>query len=290
MDLAIDATGYVGKAVHLPTYLTINETPQLAVELRNECPASNCDSQSDLPRRAALDASPLLTETGRCCGGRTLRSTHSKLETNTEAEDDLMALQIEAFEGFIDVHFGAVVIDFADAIIGVTVLDLGERIAPDHGLNTCAQTEAVELCSEVDSACLTIDGTGRVEIGICHRVTALPVQEGAGRDARPGANAEIEVLRCLQRSGAINSSFVQGMVHDQQARAIVHAIVAMAKNMGMEVIAEGIETEEQKMILQLTGCRSGQGFLFSPAMDLSSLTLSSLSNTGSGAKDRRRRA
>lgn len=88
----------------------------------------------------------------------------------------------------------------------------------------------------------------------------------------------------------IDSSFVQGMVHDQQARAIVHAIVAMAKNMGMEVIAEGIETEEQKMILQLTGCRSGQGFLFSPAMDLSSLTLSSLSNAGSGAKDRRRRA
>ncbi|MFN7026823.1 MAG: EAL domain-containing protein, partial [Pseudorhizobium sp.] len=88
----------------------------------------------------------------------------------------------------------------------------------------------------------------------------------------------------------IDSSFVQGMVHDQQARAIVHAIVAMAKNMGMEVIAEGIETEEQKMILQLTGCRSGQGFFFSPAMDLSSVALSTLSNAGSGAKGIRRRA
>lgn len=88
----------------------------------------------------------------------------------------------------------------------------------------------------------------------------------------------------------IDSSFVQGMVHDQQARAIVHAIVAMAKNMGLEVIAEGIEAEEQKMILQLTGCRAGQGFLFSPAKDLSSLTLSALSNAGSEAKSILRRA
>ncbi len=69
----------------------------------------------------------------------------------------------------------------------------------------------------------------------------------------------------------IDSSFVQAMVHDQQARAIVHAIVAMARNMGMEVIAEGIESDEQKVILQLTGCRSGQGYLFSPAMDLAEL-------------------
>jgi diguanylate cyclase (GGDEF)-like protein len=88
----------------------------------------------------------------------------------------------------------------------------------------------------------------------------------------------------------IDSSFVQSMVQDQQARAIVHAIVAMAKNMGMEVIAEGVETDEQRLILQLTGCRSGQGFLFSPAMDLSSLTLSALRNEASAMHDLRRRA
>lgn len=76
----------------------------------------------------------------------------------------------------------------------------------------------------------------------------------------------------------IDSSFVQAMAHDQQARAIVQAIVAMAKNMGMEVIAEGIETDEQRMILQLTGCRWGQGFLFSRALDPGTCALPLASN------------
>ena len=76
----------------------------------------------------------------------------------------------------------------------------------------------------------------------------------------------------------IDSSFVQGMIHDAQARAIVHAIVAMAKNMGLEVIAEGIETQEQKLLLQLTGCGLGQGYLFGAAENACTLASSSPRN------------
>lgn len=68
------------------------------------------------------------------------------------------------------------------------------------------------------------------------------------------------------------------MRFDQQARAIVHAICAMAKNMGVKIIAEGIETEEQRQILQLTGCELGQGYLFNPALDLGSVTLVGIAN------------
>jgi EAL domain-containing protein (putative c-di-GMP-specific phosphodiesterase class I) len=38
----------------------------------------------------------------------------------------------------------------------------------------------------------------------------------------------------------------------------------MASNLGLEVIAEGIETDEQRELLRLMGCQYGQGYLFSP--------------------------
>lgn len=74
----------------------------------------------------------------------------------------------------------------------------------------------------------------------------------------------------------IDCSFVQSMTTDWQARAIVQALIAMAKNMGIQIIAEGIETEEQRQLLKQMGCGFGQGFLFSPAMDLGSVTLGRL--------------
>jgi EAL domain-containing protein (putative c-di-GMP-specific phosphodiesterase class I) len=45
--------------------------------------------------------------------------------------------------------------------------------------------------------------------------------------------------------------------------AIVRTISTLARNLGMEVIAEGIETEEQFQQLKMLGCEYGQGFLFS---------------------------
>lgn len=84
----------------------------------------------------------------------------------------------------------------------------------------------------------------------------------------------------------IDSSFVQAMTGDWQARTIVQALIAMAKNMSIQIIAEGIETEEQRQLLQQMGCALGQGFLFSPAMDLSSVTLAGMSNS----RVRRKRA
>jgi len=43
----------------------------------------------------------------------------------------------------------------------------------------------------------------------------------------------------------------------------VHTILELARVLGMEVIAEGIETEEQSCMLQQAGCRYGQGYYFS---------------------------
>ena len=52
--------------------------------------------------------------------------------------------------------------------------------------------------------------------------------------------------------------------------AIVKTIATLAKNLGMQVIAEGIETEEQYQRLKELGCEYGQGYLFSRPVDADS--------------------
>src|SRR5690349_12477685 len=60
----------------------------------------------------------------------------------------------------------------------------------------------------------------------------------------------------------IDRSFVTRLTTDND-NAIVRTISTLARNLGMEVIAEGIETEEQFQQLKILGCEYGQGFLFS---------------------------
>jgi diguanylate cyclase (GGDEF)-like protein len=60
----------------------------------------------------------------------------------------------------------------------------------------------------------------------------------------------------------IDRSFVMRLTTDND-NAIVRTISTLARNLGMEVIAEGIETEEQFQQLRMLGCEYGQGYLFS---------------------------
>jgi diguanylate cyclase (GGDEF)-like protein len=60
----------------------------------------------------------------------------------------------------------------------------------------------------------------------------------------------------------IDRSFVMRLTTDND-NAIVRTILTLARNLGMEVIAEGIETEEQYQQLRMLGCEYGQGYLFS---------------------------
>ena len=61
----------------------------------------------------------------------------------------------------------------------------------------------------------------------------------------------------------IDRSFVSRMTEGDQALQIVRTIVELARVLGMDVVAEGIETREQDALLRQLGCRYGQGFLFS---------------------------
>jgi EAL domain-containing protein (putative c-di-GMP-specific phosphodiesterase class I) len=72
----------------------------------------------------------------------------------------------------------------------------------------------------------------------------------------------------------IDRSFIGRMTDSDQALQIVRTIVELARALGMDVVAEGIETRAQYRLLRQMGCRYGQGYLFArplPAADISRL-------------------
>jgi diguanylate cyclase (GGDEF)-like protein/PAS domain S-box-containing protein len=64
----------------------------------------------------------------------------------------------------------------------------------------------------------------------------------------------------------IDRSFVNDVLTDGKAASIVRTIIALGQNLGLWVIAEGVETEDQRRFLEAAGCNSYQGYLFSPAL------------------------
>ena len=62
----------------------------------------------------------------------------------------------------------------------------------------------------------------------------------------------------------VDKSFVETIGSSGQQRALVEGIVWLAATLGLQVIAEGIETEDDRRLLQDLGCPMGQGYLFSP--------------------------
>ena len=62
----------------------------------------------------------------------------------------------------------------------------------------------------------------------------------------------------------IDRSFVQNIPQDEDDAAIVSAIILMGHTLGLSVIAEGVETDEQLVYLSRHGCDSYQGYLRSP--------------------------
>ena len=69
----------------------------------------------------------------------------------------------------------------------------------------------------------------------------------------------------------IDRRFVANLDDERNVR-IIATIVALAQELGMQTVAEGVETTEQAARLRSLGCNAAQGFLYAPAVPDSELT------------------
>ncbi len=77
-------------------------------------------------------------------------------------------------------------------------------------------------------------------------------------------NSSLEMLRKLPLDSLkIDRSFVKDITHNKQDEELIRVMLAVAKTLGLEVIAEGVETPEQMLFLSKANCELIQGYFFS---------------------------
>ena len=64
----------------------------------------------------------------------------------------------------------------------------------------------------------------------------------------------------------IDQTFIRGLTADVGSQAITSAVLGLGRNLGMTVIAEGVETQEHATLLKAAGCDQAQGYLFAKPM------------------------
>ena len=88
----------------------------------------------------------------------------------------------------------------------------------------------------------------------------------------------------------IDRGFIGNVTRDPQAAAIVRSLIAMAHNLDLEVIAEGVETTAQAAFLLAERCEEAQGFLYAkplPALEFESYLRTSHLALASSCAERR---
>jgi diguanylate cyclase (GGDEF)-like protein/PAS domain S-box-containing protein len=121
----------------------------------------------------------------------------------------------------------------------------------------------------LEGSCLTLDVTETVYVRALAGNTAT-LERLRGLEAKISIDdfgVGYSSLAYLKRLPAdflkIDRSFVKGLGEDVEETAIVRMIIELAHTLGMEAIAEGVETEEQAQRLKEMGCDLAQGFYFS---------------------------
>jgi diguanylate cyclase (GGDEF)-like protein len=98
-------------------------------------------------------------------------------------------------------------------------------------------------------------------IGLLHEIRALGVRLSLD-DFGTGYSSLAYLKHFPIDEIKIDGSFVRALPDSRDDAAIVHATIALAQGLELQVVAEGVETEAQASFLAERGCNAGQGFLF----------------------------
>jgi EAL domain-containing protein (putative c-di-GMP-specific phosphodiesterase class I) len=128
--------------------------------------------------------------------------------------------------------------------------------------------EAILKETGLEGSCLTLDVTETVYVRtlVGNTATLDSLRDLGARISIDDFGVGYSSLAYLKRLPAdalkIDRSFVKGLGEDVEDTAIVHMIIELAHTLGLEVIAEGVETEEQARLLREMGCDLAQGYHF----------------------------
>jgi len=112
----------------------------------------------------------------------------------------------------------------------------------------------------------TIMDTGQGVINVLNQLRSLGIQLSID-DFGTGYSSLSYLSRFPINTLKIDRSFVSKMNPGQDSAEIVRTIVTLAHNLGMDVTAEGVETEEQRQYLLEMACEFGQGYYFARPLD-----------------------
>ncbi|MEM7142251.1 MAG: GGDEF domain-containing protein [Actinomycetota bacterium] len=119
------------------------------------------------------------------------------------------------------------------------------------------------VCIEITERSLMLDPDTAIEsLGAVRRLGV----EVAVDDFGTGFSSLARLKHLPVDTLKIDRSFVSGIVHSATDREIVRTIVWLSRGLGLDVVAEGVEQQEQVEMLLELGCRRAQGWLWSPAV------------------------
>ena len=135
--------------------------------------------------------------------------------------------------------------------------DLVEAALAESGL------EPHRLCLEMTET--TLMDAPQLVLATFTRLSALGVKSAID-DFGTGYSSLSYLKQFPVDTLKIDREFIHDVVDDPESRAIVASILHLGHAMGMDVVAEGVETVEQAEVLRALGCSRAQGYLVSPAL------------------------
>jgi diguanylate cyclase (GGDEF)-like protein len=134
-----------------------------------------------------------------------------------------------------------------------------------------AETRLPPRCLELEITETTIMHSTAHTIGALHELTALGVRISVD-DFGTGYSSLAYLHRFPVHKLKIDQSFVRDIGADRADTALVGTMVALARQLKLTSVAEGVETSDQLAYLLDVGCDSGQGYLFSPPLGAEAFT------------------
>lgn len=147
--------------------------------------------------------------------------------------------------------------------VNVSALDLRRPDFTDQVAATLVRSGVSPKYLEIEVTESTVMHDVDQVIGTLRRLRALGVSISID-DFGTGYSSLAYLKQFPVQTLKIDRSFVSDMTNDLNSHAIPQLIVDLARNLGVSVIAEGVETEEQRELLLSMGCGQAQGYLFSP--------------------------